>query len=390
LNEPDTFQPEPPLIDGSPQSGCRGIVILPARDEESALPSALDALAMQIDTDGKPLCPNFFEILLLLNNCTDASASVAQRWKANHSGCRLHIIERTLPEEMAHIGTARRILMDTAWHRLQGGSRICRAILSTDADTVVARDWVAQNFRAFADGADAVGGAICLKHSDLESLPNRVRTAYMRDHLYQQLVAELEDHLDPQIGDPWPRHLAHFGASLACTPEIYALAGGMPPVRRLEDVAFVDALRRVDARLRHDLAVLVYTSARLDGRADVGLSGQLRLWQETSDLWQQHIVDSCEWLIHRFSTLRRLRALCEASSSRQWESFPWQWHGRLAEICSLHRTGAQFLMEIDCDRLIDESFRGNRFGDIVSVNRKLRHTLTRLRQELPGSCEGAA
>ncbi len=340
---------------------------------------------MQVDLDGSPLPQELFEVLLLLNNCTDASSSVVHRWKTNHPNCRLHVIERTLPDEIAHVGTARQMLMDTAWHRLRSGPQKCRAILSTDADTVVAHGWIAQNLRALTDGADAVGGIVCLKHSDLKSLPNGARTAYLRDCRYQQLVAELEDRLDPQDGDPWPRHLEHFGASLACTPEIYARAGGMRPVRPLEDVAFVDALRRVDARLRHDPAVLVYTSARLDGRAEIGLSGQLRLWQEASELRQEHLVDSCEWLMHRFSTLRRLRTLCEAPSPRRLKKFPSNWHGRLAKACSLHRTGAQFLMEIDCDRLIEETFCGNRAVDILSVNRQLRHTLTHLRQELSGS-----
>ena len=104
-----------------------------------------------------------------------------------------------------------------------------------------------------------------------------VREAYRNDRRYQYLIAEMEDWFDPQVGDPWPRHLEHFGASLACTPEVYARAGGMPRLAELEDVAFVDRLRQVDARVRHEPRVVVYTSARLDGRIATGPFGAAAL-----------------------------------------------------------------------------------------------------------------
>ena len=382
MSEPHIFQPEPSLVDGTSQSTCRAIVILPIRNEQSTLPAALDALVAQVDTLGKPLPLHCFEVILLLNNCTDASAKVAHQWKTSHLKHKLHIVERTLTEEAAHVGTARRLLMDTAWHRLQNGSESSQAILSTDADTVASPDWIAQNLRAFADGADAVGGFICLKDGDLELLPSGARTAYLLDRQYQRLVAELEDLLDPQPGDPWPRHLQHFGASLACTPQIYARAGGMRPVRHLEDVAFVAALRLIDARLRHDPAVLVFTSARLDGRTEIGLSGQLRLWQQASDAQQEHFVECCSWLIHRFISLHHLRTLCETPSPRSWKDFPSEWGDRLEQASSLNLTGAQFLANIDCDHLIEQTFRGEKHQDIVSTNHQLRQALACIREEL--------
>ena len=384
----EAFHPEPSLVEGSPLPDCQAIVILPARNEEASLPAALEALAHQVDLDSGPLPYDRFEIVLLLNNCTDSSPSIASTWQASHPACRLHIVERALPPESAHVGTARRLLMDTAWHRLQRVTPSCGAILSTDADTVVATDWIVRNLCAL-QSADAVGGVIRLKDGDLDSLPYGARTAYLQDRLYQRQVAELEHLLDPHPGDPWPRHLEHFGASLACTPEIYAQAGGMPPVRPLEDVAFVDALRRIDAVLRHDPAVQVYTSGRLDGRAEVGLSGQLRLWQQASDESQQHLVDSCAWLIHRFRTLHRLRTLATASSTQSWKNLPQQWRNRVAEARAGRLTGARFLLAVDSDRMIDETLRGERFGEIVSVNRELHRTLTRLRRQPSTLCEPA-
>ncbi|WP_263382574.1 glycosyltransferase [Granulicella arctica] len=366
------FHPGPPLSDDTSHPKCRVSVIVPARNEEQSLPTALNAMAAQVDTAGVQLSADTFEILLLLNNCTDGSALVARQWQQAHPQIALHICERTLSPEIAHVGTARRLLMDTAWHRLRGTLHKVNAILSTDSDTLVAPDWIVRNLRALERGADAVGGAIHLKSGDVESLPDGARRAYLLDRKYQQLVAELEAILDPQHGDPWPRHLQHFGASLACTPEIYARAGGMPPVQPLEDVAFVDALRRVDARLRHDPDVVVYTSSRMEGRVEIGLSQQLRCWQNMSDHGERHRVPSAAWLTHRFSSMKYLRSMCGQDRRPDVTAYPEAWQNRVIAAHRERTSTARFLEEIDCNALIETTFRGKRDGEITSVVRSLK------------------
>jgi hypothetical protein len=382
------FWPEAPLMQGTAHENCRAIVILPARNEEACLAATLDALAAQTDLSGAPIPTNAMETLLLLNNCTDASAEVVRQWQAMHPGFVLHLVERTLPQEVAHVGTARRLLMDTAWSRLTG--RAGSAILSTDADTLVAPDWVAQNLRAIAHGADAVGGVIHLMEGDLESLPTGAREAYLRDHKYQRLIAELEHWLDPQDGDPWPRHLEHFGASLACTPQIYARAGGLPAVKPLEDVAFVDALRRVGAKLRHDPAVMVSTSARLDGRAEVGLSGQLRIWQDRSEAGQPHLVRSCEWLVHRFECLGRLRRVCLNANAKELAGLPAAWHAQILRVREEAHSVCEFLGAIDSERLIHESFRGESDAPISRTIESLEEMLMQVRSRASVDLKGSA
>ncbi len=348
----EDFAPWDPLIEGFACASCRAVVIIPARNEEESICDTLDALASQVDLDGVPLARDSFEILLLFNNCTDRSTHVATGWKRQHDAFQLHIIDRSFPSSQAFVGTARRLLMDTAWRRLQRRSTIC-GILSTDADTLVAQDWVVQNLAALQSGADAVGGVIEIREEDWKLLTPGVREAYLWDRKYQRLVAELEDRLDPQEGDPWPRHLEHFGASLACTPEIYARAGGMPAVTPLEDVAFVGRLRRVGARLRHQRLVRVVTSARMSGRVKVGLSGQLRLWQGMTERHEEHRVESAAWLSHRFRALGRLRREAAASGV----------------------AAADYLAQVDCDRRIEESFCGEREGEITCVTRTLSEML---------------
>ena len=348
----------PALFDGPCHSHCRVSVIIPARNEEAHLARSLDALRDQRDLANDPLDPTSYEVLLFLNNCTDASPAVVERYKAQFPEFPLSVASGDLAPDQAHVGTARRWLMDAAYERL------CEvpgaAILSTDADTVVAPDWIARNLTALDRGADVVGGVIHLFPAELAQLQREepdVALAYARDRELQGMVAYLESLLDPDLADPWPRHLEHFGASLACTAEIYARAGGLPPVKPLEDVAFIDALRKIGARIRHCPETHIFTSARMDGRAEVGLSGQLRHWREESGKKLPHLADSGEWLEHRFRSLAALRQLNEAERLRDLSGYPVGWHRRLEETHRLRLRTPRFLEVVDCNALIEETFR---------------------------------
>ena len=369
-----TFAPYQPLVTGEAELSCRASVVVPARNEAESLGIVLDRLAEQTDETGRPLSVERYEVLLLLNNCTDDSITVARRASARHSALRLHVLECTLPEQQAHVGTARRMLMDTAWHRLHRCATTA-AILSTDADTVVSKNWITENLRALARGADAVGGEIRWREGELAKLAPGVQLAYVRDQRYQTLLAAVEDRLDPRAEDPMPRHLHHFGASLACTPEVYARAGGLPVLRSLEDVALVHALRRVGARLRHEPRVKVYTSGRLQGRVEVGLSGQLRTWQQMCARGEPHIVESTAWTIHRLRMSRLLRLFASDARSVPVTKFSQAWRPRLLALRNEGLSSAGFLDRLPGEQVIEQSFRGERFGKIVTVSRELQRLL---------------
>lgn len=366
------------LVSGRVSPTCRACVIVPVCNEETTLCTCLDAFALQEDLQGRPLPAGSFELLLLLNNCTDRSLEVAREWLAHHPGLPLHVLECTLPPAQAHAGTARKLLMDTAWHRLQGARKQPSAILSTDADSIVAPDWIAQNLRALEQGADAVGGLIAVHANDLATIPAQVRRCYERDRRYAELTAELEHLLDPQPGDAWPRHLDHFGSSLACTPEAYAAAGGMPAISPLEDEAFVDCLRRANLCLRHEPKVRIFTSARLQGRAEVGLAGQLRLWSELSGD-AAHCVRSAELLAHRFRTLRTLRDLFHTGRQRASLCIDEEYMEWVNTCLRSAKDLPTFFREIHCDGLIAVSFQGKREQPIVEALRDLGTLIAQIR-----------
>jgi hypothetical protein len=124
---------------------------------------------------------------------------------------------------------------------------------------------------------------------------------------YRSLVAELESRLDPAVHDPWPRHFQHFGASLAVTAEAYQRAGRLPVKPWFEDVAFYDALLRVDARFRHSPAVQVTTSGRRSGRTGFGFAVQLIQWERLNIRAQPMCVQSAPEIETRVKAHRKLR-----------------------------------------------------------------------------------
>ena len=377
----DLFASAAPLVTGRAVGRCRACVVIPVRNEEAELAACLDALREQRDLSGQRFAPSCFEVLLLVNNSTDDSIGVARRWQRANSRITLHIIERIFLSEEAHVGTARRLLMDTAWHRLEGAREQPCAILSTDGDSTVAPDWIAQTLLALERGADAVGGLIAIREGELAAMPAQVRQCYERDRRYAELIAELEHRLDPQPGDPWPRHLDHFGSSLACTPEAYVAAGGMPAVSPLEDEAFVDRVRRADLCLRHEPAVRVFTSARLHGRAAMGLAGQLRQWSQLPGE-SAHQVPSAAFLAHRFRTLHLLRKVFHTGEPCGALAVSDESQRRVRASRQTAVNLPNFLAAIDCDLLIEQSFEGQREESIGVTLLALRAMLA----ELPAGC----
>lgn len=383
------FAPVAPMLSGVAAPTCRAIVTIPARNEATCLPRCLDALHNQITAEGERLGSDAYEVLLLLNNTTDRSREVAQAWKAEHADLALHVLERSWPAEDAHVGTARRYLMDTAWTRLQRTSTTrTTAILATDADSVVAPDWIAQNLRALEEGADVVGGQLHLLPEDLTGLPVEVQRRYWRDRHYASLVARLEDELDPRPGDRCPRHLDHFGASLGCSPGAYAAAGGMPMYPYLEDEAFVDGVRRSNRVLRHDPRVRVYTSARLDGRAAVGMSGQLRMWGDLPND-AAHTVLSAAFLQHRFRYLKGLREIFRARRMSELRMPTEEWKGWVETCLRDESTCPAFFGAINSEALTAETFQGAQKQPIEEAIEELEAYLEGKAVARTGSSESA-
>ncbi|WP_375436824.1 glycosyltransferase [uncultured Hymenobacter sp.] len=290
-----------------PNARLRFSVIVPAKNEAENLPATLAALATQTDQHGQQLDFASYEILVLANNCRDETANVVRAFAQQHPMLALYVAEVQLPLSEAHVGQARRLLMDEACRRLECTAGATGIIASTDADTRVAPTWLAATQTEVKAGADAVGGRIFPEHTARKSC--LVRRTHLRDATYRLLCAHLEALIDPDPADLWPRHHQHYGASLAITVAAYRQVGGLPVVPFLEDEALCQALRRYDLNLRHSPAVQVVTSARYAGRVAVGLSWQLREWAKMMRKQQEPLVESGAALVADWTVRRKLRQL---------------------------------------------------------------------------------
>lgn len=288
-------------------------VILPVRDEEDNILKALEALRLQTDADGNLFAYSNYEVLMLANNCTDQSVSIARNYQIRFPDFNLHIENIILPAATAHIGTVRRMLMDAAYDRFSMINRPDGVIASTDSDSQVHASWLYQTLSEIEKGNDVVGGRILTKPEKTIS-----RLYYLRDITYKHLVSRLEDLIDPQSNDRWPRHFQCFGASFAVTCRIYDLSGRLPVVPFLEDMAFHKSLTMVDAKIRLSPLVRVNTSSRIQGRVDFGLSIQLKQWGEMNLANHAIMVEPAGSVIARFTAkklLRRIWAQAESENS---------------------------------------------------------------------------
>jgi GT2 family glycosyltransferase len=240
------------------------VVAIPVKNEQDRLNECLAALADQI---GAPP----FRVLLLLNDCTDRTESLARRAR-NTLPLRLDfLIHRFAPGD-GGAGPARRLAMQHAARLIDANG----VLLTTDADGRAAPNWIAANLAAMRAGADAVAGRAVIDPDEAATIPHHLHEDDARECAYADLLDELEARLDPDPADPWPRHSEHSGASLAVSRDAYEKVGGIPPVPLGEDRAFVTALQSIDARIRHAPEIVVTVSGRLDGRAEGGMADTMR------------------------------------------------------------------------------------------------------------------
>ncbi|WP_394754703.1 glycosyltransferase [Crenothrix sp.] len=297
---------------------CQTSVVIPVRNESEHILKTLTAFARQVDRHKNPLDPESFEILMLANNCTDDSVDIIKKFQQENLTLPLYLAEMELSAEDANIGFVRRLLMNAAFHRLRNSPFGDGVMMTTDSDTVVADDWIVSNLTEIKAGADAVGGRIIIDKAELKKMNRLCREIHLKDEEYRLLMAEIETLIDDLPFDHAPRHHQHFNGSFAVTTQAFEQAGGIPEVKFLEDCAFFDRLQKMDAKVRHSPLVKVYTSARQNGRCEVGLSFQINLWKTLRQSGEEILVESAQSIVNRLNVQKELRTLWR----RFWDENP--------------------------------------------------------------------
>lgn len=212
------------------------LVVVPAHDEEAVLGRCLEHLVAAVEHLG-PVAP-LVRSVVVLDSCTDGSAAVARRHAVEVVGCTARTV-----------GRARSVGVLAAY---ASGDPRRTWLATTDADSRVPVDWLAEHLAAARAGADLLLGPV---------LPDP-------DVLADDLLRRWLD-LHPRAG-------AHVhGANLGVRLSSYLAAGGFPPVANGEDVALVAAVRDLGGRVVTGRSRVV-TSARTEARAPEGFAAYLR------------------------------------------------------------------------------------------------------------------
>jgi Glycosyl transferase family 2 len=283
------------------------VVAIPVKDEEERLPACLRALARQCDRFGRSIPPPLVRIVVFANNCSDRSASLARELGGGLS-LDVRVVEAQLPPAVAHAGSARRAVMDLAEAWLVEAGEKDGVILTTDADSQVAPNWIAENLAAFEAGAEAVLGRIDLDEEGAY-LPEALHRRGALEDTYERLLTELSWLLDPLEHNPWPHHATISGASLGITRTAYCRAGRLPRVPLGEDKALIALLSRQDARIRYCPTVHVITSGRTNGRAPGGVADTLATRSREPDAFCDDALEPFRAALARATWRGRLRRL---------------------------------------------------------------------------------
>jgi glucosyl-3-phosphoglycerate synthase len=245
-----------------PDARLDAVVVIPARDEALLIETCLLALARQREVE-----PESFEVIVVLDGCRDATGEIVRTLAASEPRLRLHAVELI---DGQGVGRARKLGMDIACERLLGLGRGDGLIASTDADSIVAEDWLARQVELARGGAHAIGGYIELQEHAGDKLAPEALLERERQRR-ERMQAVLRDGLPSSTSE----HHQFSGASLALTAETYRRCGGLPVRAALEDEALERELKARGVPIHRSLRVSVRTSARVDGRAPRGLARDL-------------------------------------------------------------------------------------------------------------------
>jgi glycosyltransferase involved in cell wall biosynthesis len=216
-------------------------IVVPAHDEETLLPSCLDALQQAVRSVSIPV-----HVLLAADSCTDGTVAVARAYGAE-----------VISIQARSVGAARAAGMAEVLRLTGAADPAAVWLATTDADTVVPPGWLRLQLARAGQGWDVVLGTVTV--TDWSEHPPHVPAAF---------AARYESADRP--------HSHVHGANLGIRASAYLAAGGFMPLRTAEDHTLVTAAARAGCSVLRASDITVQTSARCQARAPLGFSHLLR------------------------------------------------------------------------------------------------------------------
>lgn len=240
----------------------RVAVAIPAKNEAEGIVASLSATSAAISSSRLR-----GGIVLVVNDAGDATFELARTWLLD-SGVP-HVVVDVGFGRTGSVGMARRFALEIGANQVNNPHAF---LLTTDADSAPAPDWIAKSVQALAMSTDVVCGSIAGDAKEIDALPQRLKLRGADEAEYMRLTLELSAGLDPLPHLPYPHHGTVSGANLAFSQRVYRDIGGMPAVPCGEDRAFVRQAEARDWRIGFHDDVRVTTSYRLTGRARGGMA----------------------------------------------------------------------------------------------------------------------
>lgn len=219
-------------------------VIVPAHDEGHAIEACLHSVLAALDS-----CPAALDahVVVACDRCTDDTVARAQRTLGSRGS--------VLSGRWNSVGLVRAAGVAHALGRWDHHDPTRVWLANTDADTVVAEDWLTRQLALAAGGFAAVAGVVELDTAS-ERLAQRFRAVY-------------------EIAEDGSHDHVH-GANLGLRADAYLDCGGWPALALAEDHALLAQLTRRGWPTIATDTVRVRTSSRLHGRAPGGFADTLR------------------------------------------------------------------------------------------------------------------
>ncbi len=95
-------------------SACFVSVVIPVQNESIHLKKSLASLSEQINFSGEIFRKDYYEVIVLTNNCSDNSFEIARQFQLENKSFNLHIADLNTSKKNANSGFVRHLLMEKA------------------------------------------------------------------------------------------------------------------------------------------------------------------------------------------------------------------------------------------------------------------------------------
>lgn len=270
-----------PYIQSRPDSECEIIVVIPCFREPDIL-LTLDSL-FQCELPVQKV-----EVIVLINHSEFAAEEIKQynlrtkneveQWISTHKKENISFFAMgpiELQKKWAGVGLARKSGMDEALSRFNFLKKPDGIIVSLDADTLVAKNYLVEIETFFKENPDNVGVTISFEHQ-IHGIENKQRDGIL---LYEKYLTYYKNALK-YIGFPYA--MFTVGSAFAVTAESYVKRGGMTRRQAGEDFYFLQNLALIGP-VGELTSTTVYPSARVSNRVPFGTGPIVGKWMNNAE-----------------------------------------------------------------------------------------------------------